>query len=247
MRRFAILTLALLLVLPAGTQDVLPVRRKQAVAAAGGGAECSTPASPLLLETFEGTGYSASGWSEAGTGTIDTDYATAPAPLVDSQSMLITTASNQPRHIINSHTAGGDIYYRFKFSIAAYPSDEVNLISALTAGEAQEGALKMATDGTLRVQHGAAIHSTSTTDAIPLNTTCTIWYRHAKGTGINGVGTASFDTTGCVRPTSGNKFTTTIVGTATANVAVVDLGMNVFLGVNTGIFDQLVVDDAAID
>jgi hypothetical protein len=241
----ALLSLALLLVV--GFGPYLPNRRQafRKPAAAGGGGECSTPGSPVLHETLEGTGYSAGGWSELGSGgTIDEDYTTSPAPLVGSQSLYIAPATDSQRFASHTFTSGATRYVRFKLRVVALPSGSYSIVQILGSFSTQSY-LYIRSDGKLAVQHGSAT-SSDTTDAISAGTTYTIWMRHTKGTGSDGIAEVGF-ATDCTRPTGGNKFTSVTTGTSTVDVDEIYWGLMGFAGSPQMIFDELVVDDAVID
>jgi hypothetical protein len=226
-------------------QPFLPHRRAAFRRSATGGGDCTVPGSPLLHETYEGAGYSNGGWTETGTGTIDEDYTTSPAPLVGSQSVYFAPTSGD--FVYNSHTftSGGDRYGRAKINVVNLPSGTHTIFQFVgTATFVQEFRVYLKSSGKISVSNGS-VESSDTTDAITSGT-YTIWWRFSKGSGANGVGQVGF-ASDCTRPTSGTNFASVSNGTSTADVNNLDHGCFGFSGTPQIIMDEVIIDDVAID
>lgn len=76
--------------------------------------------------------------------------------------------------------------------------------------------------GFVTVTHGS-VNSTVTSDAMTVGTTYYFWFEYALGTGANGFGSFEFSETDTETGT-GNKYTSTAIGSATAQVAYICMG-----------------------
>lgn len=193
------------------------IQSRNNVSASGGPDACST----CTNETFEGAGYVLTGWSEAGS-IVNEDYATAPAPLVGSQSLLVRNSSGgfDTAYSEKNGDSAVESWFRFAAVITnALPNQLYIAAIADSGGTAQ--AYIMVTNSTVRVFCGTATAATSGT--ISFGTLTYFWFHYAKGSGANAVADIGFSTSK-TRPTGGANFAQTTTGTSTANSQIFRLG-----------------------
>lgn len=214
-----------------------------AVASVSGGATY------LVSEDFEGTGIPA-GWAETGTGVEDYDDATAPSPLVGSQSLRVTvTASGTGRVESPNFTAISEIHgYFVMHSINAVDAGNTRKIVTLenSGGGTAEGIIL--SGGDLILTHGGSSADVET--PIADDTTVHIWFRwKAKVGAADGEAELAWSTDG-IKPTSGlqHQLITDGSGSGTAMRSIA-IGVAVDDGAVanwTIIYDKVRVDDAVI-
>lgn len=184
---------------------------------AGGGAPACADSSCtgfLVCQNFEGTGYDNSeSWSETiGTnGLVDEDEGTVV--LRGSQSLEIYAGdagqNSRTAFTIDSQTSK---YVHFMFRTAALPSTGTTYIFRITSsGDSGRFILELRTDGNIRIHHGTA-YVTTTTTPIEINTTYHIWAEWELGTGTDGAYRLYVGTT----PTKPAALVTGSDGTVTA-------------------------------
>lgn len=157
----------------------------------------------LINQNFEGTGYDNSEtWTE--TGNPDEDYATAPAPLVGSQSLYIDGSAATKSAI--SPNFGDQLTFSvfFKLHVVTLPgSTGRELIRFLLNGSQSAGSeLTVNSTGVLTLTVGTTTISTTTT--VSAGTTYNVWVDYtaeSPDTALNGVGQVAFST-GTTKPTS---------------------------------------------
>lgn len=209
------------------------------------------PTSLLLFESFEGTGYSASGWTAVtgGGGTVNPDFTSTI--LDGSQSLEINGPTDEVAYATNSFTAQSEVFVYFQFRITSMPATEDAFLSIFRLRDVDGATVaKMQIDSSAfpRITTGAT--AASVTASISANTTYYCWLSWNKDNGANSVMTIALSTTK-VQPTSGDWFATA-TGTQVANNA-----SQVFLGyANDGVddsgpemtflVDYVLVDDVAI-
>lgn len=213
------------------------------------------PASPLLFENFEGTGYATAGWGEdlsGSGGALDEDYATHSTNVLSgSQSLLITIPDDEHGYTTNSFTAKSQLWAYFQFKLLSFPVGEDEFKSVLRFEDDSGNRLfklQVTESGALRITTG----STSTPMPAVLNkdTAYHVWLSWNNDNGTDSEATLAVSETK-VQPTSGDYYVTT-TGTSTATQASrVRLGGGADLedGPNAGasfIIDYLLIDDVAI-
>jgi len=212
-------------------------------AAAGGGP--NPPASPLLNQKFEGTGYDNSEtWTESlGGGIVDEDYT---ATVLDgSQSLRIQNAAGGGvSYTAETFTAGGERWAFCKIRLTSLEAVAVTRSIAFWNNVgATLAAVEINTSGTLHLVCGAT--TADTVDAMSTGTTYYMWFHYLKGTGANAVADVGFSTTS-TRPTSGNKFVQITTGSPTTDA--VEFAIHVWNNNNPSdfIYDRVYVDDEQI-
>lgn len=197
----------------------------------------------LVEENFEATGATEydNTPTEAGTGTIDGNYATSPAPLQGSESLRLAMAS-QNGNVFWPFTGTGDVwaYFQVNFTTRS-PSGKVFFSLNDSSGN-NLLTLELSATNTVRIRVGSA--NTTTTDAVDAATTYHFRVRYTKGTGANAYGELEFSTTGAFAG-SGNKYANRTTGSSTADAARAYFGS----GGNAtweGIFDRLLVSSSVI-
>lgn len=229
--------LLLLLAFCANAQQVLlPNRRLSFQPVASGGAAPTY----LVKQDFEGTGYDNSEtWSE--TGTVDEDYATAPAPLVGSQSARATGTTQ--RLTSPTFTGQDEVYWYFQVNLTTVPAGTLTFSAIIGPGVSIDrlgGA-----GGVLRI--GGTVNSPATSDAMATGTTYHFLVRYRKdldGGGGSAIYSVEFNTTGTFDG-AGNDFTQATTGTDTAQATAVRFSWE---GSTTTdyVVDKVRVDDVAI-
>jgi hypothetical protein len=185
----------------------------------GGGDACST----CTNETFEGTGYAVAGWSEGvNGGIVNEDYATAPAPILGSQSLLVKNvafASSYTEINLPNATEG---WMRAAIVLTNTAVSTWYVLMLADNGGAELASVIIQA-GKLRIKCGTATADTGT--SITANTTNYVWMHYLKGTGANAVADVGFALHPTkTRPTGGGTFAQVTTGTSTANVQLYRLG-----------------------
>lgn len=199
-------------------------------AAAGG-------ATYLVKQDLEGTGYDNSEtWTESGT--ADEDYATAPAPLVGSQSLRMSGTTE--RDSSPSFAGQSTVWVYFQFNVTTLPSSG-NSTFGLFIGPSV--GVEVTSAGVIRTWSGS-VNGSFTSDAITAGVTYHGRFRYTAGSGANAVGTFEFNTSATFTG-SGNKFSSFTNGSETQNCTQLQLRAE---GTQTMtiIFDKIRVDDVII-
>lgn len=208
----------------------------------GGGS--NPPASPLVNQNLEGTGYDNSEtWSEglAG-GTVDEDY--TAIPLVGSQSLRLANAVGGFTFDSKTYTSGAERWYFFRFRmITLEGSTTSRILEVWNNVGAVQASIDLNTTGTLKVSAGTG--TATTTDAMATGVSYYVWAHYAKGSGANAVADVGFSTDG-VRPTGGNKFAQVTNGSTTGDTPEFALECQNNNGQSDFIFDHIYVDDVQI-
>lgn len=210
-RPLFILLLALLCFTVEAARRSVVIARNNVEAAGGGADTCST----CTNETFEGTGYLVAGWTEAGS-VVNEDYTTAPAPILDSQSLLVKNLAFATAYseINLPNSTEGWMRAAVVLTNTAVSTWYV-LMMADSGGTELASVLVQA--GKLRIKCGSA--TADTVASITANTTNYIWLHYLKGTGANAVADVGFALHPAkTRPTSGDNYASLANGTSTANV-----------------------------
>lgn len=214
------------------------------------------PATPLLFENFEGSGYATAGWAEhlAGTGnSINEDNTTNV--LSGSQSLALVGIADDPSFATNSFTASSTVYGYFQFQCLKYPNEIEDRFRQLLALQTASGTavfrIRQADAGGLYIETGGT-SDVALIGALTLGQTYHIWWSWTKDNGSNSAATLSVSTDKN-KPTSGDGFVS-ITGTQIATDASVIMlgypnnseeGAN-FYGSPSWIYDYLLLDDAEI-
>lgn len=210
------------------------------------------PASALLFETFEGTGYATAGWTAVtgGGGTVNPDFTSMI--LDGSQSLEINGPTDEVSYITNSFTAQSEVFAYFQFRITSMPATESQWLSLFRFRDVDGATVfKMQIDSTAFPRITTGGQSSSTLANISANTTYHCWLSWNKDNGANSTATMAISTTK-VQPTEGNYYVTVANGTQVANNA-----SQVFIGYAndtvddsgpemTFLVDYIIVDDVAI-
>lgn len=202
------------------------------------------PATYLIKQDFEGAGYDNSEtWTEAGTGTLNEDDTTSPSPLVGSQSLRVVFAAETGTTTSPVFAAQADcwLYARIHPVAIVTVGSTVSLTIRHAAGECLR--LRIMNTGLVGVRAGGGTEAV-TVDAMSNGTEYHIWCHYIKGTGANAVATVGFSTDG-TKPTSGNKFASSVNGTATADADRVQIGSGVST-THTYVWDKIRIDDVSI-
>jgi hypothetical protein len=177
--------------------------------------EPADPCTSCTNETFEGAGYVVAGWTEFGA-VANEDYSTAPAPLIDSQSLLIQNAAGATAFSALTMPTAGEGWMRFAVCLTNTVVDTWFLAIFVNAGGGSEASLRI-NGATLSVEANGA-SSASTVASISANTTNYIWFHYKKGTGTDAVVDVGFaEHPNKNRPTSGNYFAQVTDGTSTGD------------------------------
>lgn len=196
----------------------------------------------LVQQDFEGAGYdNGETWTEAGSGTADEDYATAPAPLDGSQSLRISVSSQGKNTFVALPADQGTIEVYLKAHFVSLPAAGKVFCRLRNSANATVASLEIAASSRITIRGGTAA---TTTDSVTTGTTYHFWLRYVKGTGANAVVTGAFSTDG-TRPLSGNKFIQLTNGTVTTDAN------NLMIGPENNstweaIFDKIRADDDTI-
>jgi hypothetical protein len=172
----------------------------------------TTSAAYLINQNFEGTGYDN---SESWSGSWDADYATAPAPLVGSQSAHATTAIAMTSP---SFTASGDVWVYFQLYFNAR-IDNTSIFDFRNATPASVASISTRPGSLARCSNGT-VNSSDSVGTFTTGTKYHCWGHYVKGTGANGFMSFGWSTTG-TKPTSGNNYVQVTTGTATTDVTAI--------------------------
>lgn len=194
----------------------------------------------LVAENFEGTGYEASG-TEVGTGTLDEDYATSPAPLVGSQSLRIAN-SVQPGRVYWSFTAQADVWAYFQVNWVTLPATGKQFAGFSSGADTPQLSIEFQAGGVIRVRGGS--QNATTVDGMTTGVTYHVWIHYTKGSGSNAFVDIGFSTDG-TKPTSGNKYASKSNGTTTLDADRFYFGSS-GNGTWEAVFDKLRVSSSAI-
>lgn len=191
----------------------------------------------LINQNFEGTGYDNSEtWTETATGTVDEDYTGDVIAGSQSLRIVVSTQTGETRKDI---TAISDIFVYFRFKRVS--GTTLRLITFRDTTNTR-GLVNLNSSGTLTLNHGSA--SASTVGTIAASDSVHIWVRYTQGTGADGFMEVGFSTDG-TKPTSGNNYASTSVGTSTTTVNRIALGTTSNQTAE-GIFDRVLADDVSI-
>jgi len=206
------------------------------VAVAGGGATY------LIKQDFEGTGYDNSeSWTE--TTNPDEDYATAPAPLVGSQSIYFNGTGQ--RATSPTFTGQLEVWAYFQIRIVNLGTTGGTLFTLLPLGIAVD-LNNSAGSGSPRI--GGSVNSARTTDAMTTGTTYHVLIHYIAdqdGGAASAFGSVEFNTSATFTG-SGNKFTSFTTGTETGSVTGIRLQGETGGTAVEWIFDKARADDVAI-
>jgi len=212
--------------------------------ATGGGGH-NPPASPIILETFEGTGYSAAGWTEQFTGgTLNKDYTTTV--LDGSQSLFIQNADFAAAYVKNTMTAAGHYWAFFKVRPGTL-SGTKSMFDLADVGSVPQCSVTLSAAGAVRVQVKNNAAGATTVATMSSGTTYNVWVEFNINNGANCIGTVAFST-GTTRPTSGSNFAQVSTTTSATQVQEVFLGpFTTDFGSHVDyVFDYFILDDAQI-
>lgn len=240
MRPFLILALLLCLVSGSDASRRRALLIEKEVAASGG----NPPASPLVNQNFEGTGYdNGETWGENGFGTKDEDYTTTV--LLGSQSLFCSIDDSSAGSTFTSFSGGGERWGFCMFRVVT--SRNGNFVRLFDSGFANV-VMQVKINGTkLRAVCGS-VESLDTVASFSTGTTYYLWWRYLKGTGLNGEAEIWFSTTSTKPADGSDNHRKTIVGTATTDAAELAFGS----GDNTAgsaldiIYDHTYIDDVVI-
>lgn len=216
------------------------------------------PASPLLFENFEGSGYALAGWSEYldGTGVVLNEDNTTNV-LSGSQSFAIAPVGipDGPHFSTNSFTASSAVYGYFQFKCLKYPNETEDrfrqIIALHTASGTAVFRIKQADTGSIYVETGGTA-DVALMGALTIGQTYHIWWSWNKDNGSNSAATIGISTDKN-KPTSGDGFVS-ITGTQIAtDASVIMLGYSndteegaSFYGSPSWIYDYVLLDDESI-
>lgn len=193
----------------------------------------------LLQQDFEGAGYDNSeAWTE--TGVVNEDYTTAPAPLVGSQSALL---SGSDVSVVRLHspgiTAQDEVYVYFQGNFNTFPASTV--LTIVGAGVSME----RTGGGGLRI--GGTVNSTTTTDTFTTGTTYHFLVRYRRdldGGGGSAIYSVEANTTGTF-DSAGNDFAQATTGTDANQCTSIRFHAEA-VGGHEWILDKVRLDDVAI-
>jgi hypothetical protein len=213
-----LLILSLLLAWPAAAQ--LGVQNPFYVAgllnasvAAGSGDACGS----CTNETFEGTGYSVAGWTEAvNGGIVNEDYTTAPAPLNGSQSLLIKDpADSQSSYTYMTMPSGTtELWMRGMLRITNTVVNGAGIVFIANNAVAIQCAVEIRASAAKLVAGTGNATSVATFSA---DTLYYWWFHYKKVAGANNDQADFAFSTSKTRPTSGNNFVSLTNGSVDGN------------------------------
>ncbi|CAB4211847.1 Fibronectin type III [uncultured Caudovirales phage] len=133
-------------------------------------------AGALLYETFEGSGYAATGWTT--TGTVDADYSTTGLSLEGSQALSLSTASTATNTLASSYN---EVWFKTMFR-TTYGSNGNDVLKFYNSSNVAVGALYLASN-TIHIEHGTRDVASS---VLAANTTYYVWIHltQAATTGV---------------------------------------------------------------
>jgi hypothetical protein len=188
----------------------------------------------LIEENFEGAG-APTGWDD-GAGTPNYDYATSPAPLEGSQSLLLHTAT---MFVTNGFAAKNDAWCYAK--IYTTNSAALSLYFGFYSDGNLAAAVRMNAPFTGRIYAGTANTSIASPNGLNTNTVYHVWIHGIAGTGADSQAHLYFSTDG-VKPESPNV--SKVNGNNTTGFNVIRLWSD---GATCSmIADRVIVDDAEI-
>lgn len=169
----------------------------------------------IVEENFEQTGAPTS-WAVTGTGTTDWDYTTAPAPLQGAQSVRVTTTTQIVRLESTNFAAMSELWVYGMVRPVTFAASTRNFICVENEGGGTGPGIVRNSNGTFEADHGGA--SATTVGTMAAGTTYH-WWIHWKadvaGGSADGQISFAFSTDG-VRPTGGNNFCETLVGSSSS-------------------------------
>ena len=180
------------------------------------------PASALVFETFDSTGYDLVGWTEVLTGAggvVNEDYTTNV--LSGTQSLYIKIPDDENGYVTNSFTATGTAYGYFQFRPISFATGEDQWKSVFRFEDSSGNSLckvQIQESGFLRITTGST--SSSLTSVVSVNTTYHVWVYWKNSNGTDSECSLAVSSTQ-VKPTSGDYFTSatgTATGTQTSRV-----------------------------
>lgn len=178
----------------------------------------------VLQENFDGTGYQNT-WVEVGSGTINEDYATSPAPLEGTQSLYISASVQNPRTTNVLAVTYDSLYGYAQVHWTTIPSSTgIKWLAFQCAGtNVFSVESRGTTNGVMMRAANTAIFTT--TGIMPQDSTFYIWWGYTKGTGNNASAYFAYsgDTT---KPSAGaSNYISTATGNASGAVEVCLLGL----------------------
>jgi hypothetical protein len=184
----------------------------------------------LLSESFEGTGYENSGWSETGTPNEDD----ASSPLQGSQSYSWTSGNN---HSTKTFSGYSTLYIYFQVNLSTL-SDYKYLIQIQNSSFNDTCTITTGGSGHLLCYHGTV--QSEGTFTMSASTTYHVWVDWIKGTGANGTMQLFIASSG-TRPGSPDINITTGNGAVTERIIIGPDAAGI-----VGKLDRLLIDDVTI-
>ncbi len=222
LKRFlSALSLLLALSSPCLAAEPFDVAWMNAAIVGGGSAAAACSPTYAKTENFEGAGICYTGDvtytnctnSFGKSGTFNFKYATAPAPMEGSYSLLIDESGGLGYASL-SVTAGDNYYVQFMFSVPVLPAAYKDIFSWRSSSTAK-GRIQVSNTGAVRVYNGTKYAST-----VGTLTAGTVYYIQAgytKGIGTDGTGYVAWSTTSTL-PTSGNNYASIANGDANSQI-----------------------------
>ncbi len=201
-------------------------------------------------ERFEPTGGANGGytnaWTEAGTGTIEQDYATSPPQ--GFQALQISGTTQNPRSTFTLPVDVTEFWGFCKFRVdTAISANRLVLQISDTGGTATGGFTLVSSAGsppnTLTARNGTT-NATTTVTGLTAGADYNIWFHWKKGSGANGIGSVGFDVAAnTTEITSGNQFSS-VTGNAVVDAHSITVG---FPSNTTGAFviDMILLSNTA--
>lgn len=188
-------------------------------------AGASDPCTSCTNETYEGVGTSVVGWhygdNSAGVVT-NVDYATAPAPLVGSHSLVCRNPNGGTATTLITIPSSAEVWARWTMVITNTIVNNMEVYIADDNVGTHMMEVQVQASG-LRIVCGTA--NATTVSTLTFGTQYYVWAHYLKGSGANAVADVAFSTTK-VRPTSGNGFAQVTTGSRTANVTDIGIFIN---------------------
>lgn len=134
----------------------------------------------LINQNFEGTGYdnNSETWTE--NAAPDEDYATAPAPLIGSQSWMSAAVGGEA---YSNFAANDNVYAYAVFNISTL-QNAIDIFQIRNSSDLGLTKLRINADGSVRMVHHAS-GPTSSAGVISAGTTFHVWMDYHKGTGAD--------------------------------------------------------------
>lgn len=227
MRKLSIIFLILLFAISANAATTVSGRP-----CPGGAAIANECGSTLVCQNFEGTGYDNSeSWTESCTSaTCDEDYATSPAPLRGSQSLLMDAGDGASSTYV-AFTAQDEISGHFMIRVGA---DTGGTLMSIKNGTTTLFYIGYNSGGNKYIANAATLGATGFT--VP--ETHYVWFHYKKGTGADEINKWWYSTTRTF-PGNGSEDISISDGASTAQADRIYLQDSI--GGPTAIFDQLIV------